>query len=577
MLSMKRILAVLALLAIPAMTLAQSGVGGGGQSNASGGGVSAATKRLGNTYYLTGFGGLANGHNTTDAVTTNVSPIVTSATAHFQTNAIVGEDVYVLGNVGQSIVTGTVAQILSIDSDTQIHMTANATATTSVGILFFGSNDDASWTAIDAAASTGGGMCNMTIVVPAGMSRVTKAHMYNSLYNSNCIALDTTTGGVTLQGEGIKSSFIVVGPDYDYTNAWGNNSATYFQDIQFTGLTVQSASANGKNFSVSGNAGDAKNFAVAQMNNTTSMNPYSMNSNGAGCQKCFFDTVSAINLGIGSVVSSSFITAAGVAAGGFSASVLGTYGQTIGPGFDCTNGTFTGTQDKYYHPTSGTLFNFRVNNAACSAFLSQVDLTDSGGGTVGLGYSAGGTMTMFQSKLSGGTLGAIYSVGASGNPIFDDEGGNTLTCSGCTNPLQSFTVGTWTGPGENNFYTSCSGAVTAATTIGFRISGTSTTGAGVSSACTDTVIDAGAPMKSGGKLYGIIVTVTSGTSTGDVVTVLKNGSGTTFTCTITTSAGCRQVGVAPVAVAINDLLSVNDVTAAGSTISGIKITVIIAL
>jgi hypothetical protein len=148
-----------------------------------------------------------------------------------------------------------------------------------------------------------------------------------------------------------------------------------------------------------------------------------------------------------------------------------------------------------------------------------------------------------------------------------DLGGNTIA----SGSLVGSGVGSWSGQGSlipyQGITAACTGAVTANTTIypyGNHAPNVTTT------ACTNVTAPTGLVMNHPYTIgYLQVFGIASGTSTGDVVTVLVNGGASTVTCTVTSNAGCSD-GTHQVTGVAGDLISLKDVTANGSTINTMK-------
>jgi hypothetical protein len=527
-------------------------------------------KRVGNSFYLCGYGGLQNGNFVYDAVTTT-GAVVTSATAHFQTTAVVGEDAYVLnGTAPITGGTGNVAQILSIDSDSQITLNQNNSAAGSGRTLYYGSNDDAAWSAMDTDMFAAG-VCNVSAIVGGGLTRVTQGHLWN--LSANCQGLDTTTGGVALIGRGVKSSDIVIGPDYDYTHPWGN-SVFYPSDIQFTGLGLITSNGNNKTLVLSGAAGDQSRFSVSQINKTSSgFLPVNFQADGGGCVNCFFDTTTAIAI-TNNVTLSKVYSGNGVSVNsGYLKSVQSLWGQQVGPGINCNGAVKIWSLQDRFDNVSGTTTAIKIGNAGCLVYVDQGNSAALSTASSAF-FSAGGAILFRDSQLGGGSGGAVSSSGATGTPSFTDLGGNTFTSS-ATNPFINYTVGTWSGPGAgNNIYAACTGTATSSATLGLydpesAPNVTATT-------CTSTTLGSGKVMNRAGHLAGIIITAGTGgvNASSGVFTVLKNGSTTAITCTMGTATTCRDFSHAPVATVQGDLISIQFTTQGSETLANVKATVI---
>lgn len=113
-------------------------------------------------YNVKAYGAIGDVRTVTDAVTTNGSPTITSATAAF-TAADVGKYVAVRNGTGTSLVVGT---ILSVESATSITASVNASASGSSKTLELGTDDT---TAIQAALTACATARHGTVYFPPGV------------------------------------------------------------------------------------------------------------------------------------------------------------------------------------------------------------------------------------------------------------------------------------------------------------------------------------------------------------------------------------------------------------------------
>ena len=79
-----------------------------------------------------------------------------------------------------------------------------------------------------------------------------------------------------------------------------------------------------------------------------------------------------------------------------------------------------------------------------------------------------------------------------------------------------------------------------------------------------------------GNLYALNVTATHAgvNASSGVVTVLKNGSATTLTCTIGTLTSCADNTHGPVAYAVGDVISIQFTTQASEVLAGVKASIL---
>jgi len=179
--------------------------------------------------------------------------------------------------------------------------------------------------------------------------------------------------------------------------------------------------------------------------------------------------------------------------------------------------------------------------------------------------------------LSAGTLVKLNGT-SSTNSLFYFNSGGTVTDDG----TETYTPGSgifgqgagsgWTFAGRgHNLPGSCTGVGTAASTLGLYGTGPNVT----ATTCTSATIGSGQVMQTSGTLNMLIATATAGGVNGSsgVVTVLKNGAGTTLTCTLGTSTFCAD-GTHSVAYVAGDLISIQFTTQGADTLAGVKASIV---
>lgn len=196
-----------------------TGGGGGGLAPNSPG----IPQANGATFYAINYGVKADTFAVYDAVCSNGSNLVTSATAHFQTadpvrgtKIRVGERIWAIPGAGTSSSTPSIdiTTVLSIDSDSQIHTTANGNSNCgSTQALIWGDDDTAAlntlWTAVNASQNCG------AIYLPAGMMAIKGTVMSAAL--STVCASELINNSVTINSTGWQTSTFVPAPDFDWT------------------------------------------------------------------------------------------------------------------------------------------------------------------------------------------------------------------------------------------------------------------------------------------------------------------------------------------------------------------------
>ena len=179
--------------------------------------------------------------------------------------------------------------------------------------------------------------------------------------------------------------------------------------------------------------------------------------------------------------------------------------------------------------------------------------------------------------LTNGTL--VKLVGSSAtNSLFYFNSGGTVTDDG----TETYTPGSgifgqgagsgWVFSGRgHNLAGACTGVGTAASTLGLYGTGPNET----LTTCTSTTIGSGQVMQTAGTLNMLIATASAGGTNGSsgVVTVLKNGSGSTLTCTLGTSTFCAD-GTHSVSYVAGDLISIQFTTQGADTLAGVKASVL---
>jgi hypothetical protein len=115
----------------------------------------------------------------------------------------------------------------------------------------------------------------------------------------------------------------------------------------------------------------------------------------------------------------------------------------------------------------------------------------------------------------------------------------------------------------------CTGTATSSSTLGLYGTGPNET----TTTCTSTTIGSGIQMDRTGNLFYLQVSATHAgvSASSGVVTVFKNGSATTVTCTIGTGTSCNDTSHI-VAFAIGDLVTIEFTTQASEVLAGVKAT-----
>jgi hypothetical protein len=238
----------------------------------------------------------------------------------------------------------------------------------------------------------------------------------------------------------------------------------------------------------------------------------------------------------------------------------GTTGSGGAPGVKITGGLLQSFGDQIGGATltGGSLF---LNNSEVS-WLYQSGI-----------HNAGGTIVAHSSQLN-----ALAQTSGS----FTDLGGN-YSCANQTGYVCGGTVSSWTSNAwgwnalSGGTFTPwksvngvCTGTATASSTLGLYGTGPNET----TTTCTSTTVGTGVPMQGAGYLTFLQVAATTGgvNSSSGVVTVLKNGSTTTVTCTLGTATSCYDA-THSVSFVAGDLISLQFTTQAAETLAGVKASV----
>ena len=207
-----------------------------------------------NTIYAMNFGAIPDGQTVCDAVVTNVSHTVTSATAHFSTNAKNGQIVFATsGHPG--CITDSVADIssvlvlpvgtLTVNNDTTITVTTTGNASASGianSVLTWGTDNDAAlhatWT-----AATAQPMC-LDIDLPSGMMLDTlTSGQFDTVLTCQNTQTHSPQGNLTIRGHGRVSTLIVPTPA---SNMACPASGAFFGGTALDGVTYQDWGISGQ-------------------------------------------------------------------------------------------------------------------------------------------------------------------------------------------------------------------------------------------------------------------------------------------------------------------------------------------
>ena len=206
------------------------------------------------------FGAKWDTHYVGDATLNSGSNIISSPTFSFLTNAKVGQQLWALtgGPLCQATPASTVVAqttVLSVDSATQIHSTANATANAAGnGCLVVGDDDT---TAINAAWAAGG--CGGSMVLPQGFTIFSAAIMQKL---AGCPSAGSSPYvGQSVGGQGVGSTYLIPAFTFNFTNCQtgaatgacvGNPNVEYEHDYSVFGLGLNNCGVQSFNLAMIG-------------------------------------------------------------------------------------------------------------------------------------------------------------------------------------------------------------------------------------------------------------------------------------------------------------------------------------
>jgi hypothetical protein len=173
------------------------------------------------------------------------------------------------------------------------------------------------------------------------------------------------------------------------------------------------------------------------------------------------------------------------------------------------------------------------------------------------------SMTVNSLDVHYGAIGAPPGITISGTGTFNDINGNLFDAN-ATGTMAATVKLIADGHSVKG---ACTGVATAATTLGLYGTGPNVT----ATTCTSAVIGSGIVVSGSRTLQNLIVTATAAgvNASSGVVIVLKNGAGTTLTCTIGTATSCVD-SIHQVSVVDGDLISIQFTTQAAETLAGVK-------
>ena len=525
--------------------------------------------------------------------TTNSTTVFTDANAHFlngnaafnQLPAKVGQIFFATFNCLDSTSSeqfGGLEQttIASVVSDTQINVVGNASTSTS-GTLCYAYGDDDT-TAITNAWNAGG--CSVSLHMPGGMAFVSAPMFQNQ---AGCPSSATAAAGYPgpgIFGSNVGTTYLIPLPSFQPSSCtvscfYGTNVDHIEQHIIWglgqrcrstalhplavigqatsafrwagVGWGARGCGANNVGVSVQG---VTDKFSVGGLNFFGSLGVQvaaknvTMDNNSVTCNAVAVNSTACIDIAAGATVLSESNSIIGIVA---VEGVLTNINDTISSNSGDLCMQISG---------AGAIINLDWNDTICSNVAGAKPIVMFG--TTGARVNVGSNHT-----FTNGSGQPIFTMVA--GDIIDFQGGNNVFTNNGTGYLGG-TLGTIISDGRN-VSGACTGVGTAASTLALRVSGTATAGTGIPTTCTSTTLDAGQAMTRAGNLQILTVSASAaGTNASSgVVTVLKNGSTTTLTCTIGTGTSCFD-GVHTVAFVQGDLISYQFTTQAADTLAGVK-------
>jgi hypothetical protein len=253
-------------------------------------------------------------------------------------------------------------------------------------------------------------------------------------------------------------------------------------------------------------------------------------------------------------------------------SYSGSYGSQQGnfaPVLRTTGGTFHSIGDSF---VTGTVSNtaYGLNNSGASGtiffFKSQIVVTAQGAGSRCIQLN-GSSIVHFRDTTvtcTGASFQTFNVFTSTTDKIYND-GGNTFNQGGTASAMSGSYIS------SSGVKGACTGVMTASSTIGLRITGSSLTGTAVVAACTNTaVLDSGVPTSGPRTLQNLWCSVGSAGTTATTCTALVNGSASAVTCSIAGAATTCFDGVHSVALNDGDMVSLEALTGAATTPTGFK-------
>lgn len=468
-----------------------------------------------------------------------------------------------------------------------ITVSNNSSANCSAACTFIWGPDDttafASWYAAQAPN------CSGPLYIPSGVFLI--QNQPTSLSSTmQCINnAQNSRQGVTVIGNGFSNSYIVPTPNFPINKGIFPDALSYAANFTIYG---------GDNNATSSSTGAAISFTTTSMANNVYCIGWGGNSGGFtgiafGGTASFYSQMESDRCGSTGAtanadytfISNSYIgdnSTTGLSLGG-SGTVFSSNNAFSGVGGGSpvilvNSGEFHSTGDKITNANAGG--GNSVLRCAGICNLTNVRILQSGTGNPSNGLRV----------LSGGVAnwkgGICTAPGTNASCVTVDSGGkatvsNMTTLTGTVAGVNN--AGTYFDGGNNGAYTytgagvliadghsvkgACTGVATASSTLGLFGTGPNET----VTTCTSTTIGSGITISGARTLQSLVVTASAGgvNASSGVVTVLKNGSTTTITCTIGTGTSCQD-GTHQVAAADGDLISIQFSTQTAETLAGVK-------
>jgi hypothetical protein len=162
---------------------------------------------------------------------TSGSNIVSCTTCNFNTTAVVGYNIFATNHnptgdgdalTATVIIGSTATTISSIDSNTQIHISQNATGNSSstTGWMLYGPAEDAGATNIETLMYAGPNCVPVTF--PGGYAWLNSAHWVSSV-PASCATGQAAGHGAQINGKGKNSTHFVIPPTFNFASAVNSN------------------------------------------------------------------------------------------------------------------------------------------------------------------------------------------------------------------------------------------------------------------------------------------------------------------------------------------------------------------